>query len=291
MSGEPSDSQAATRSLRLGHHTGSCGMAPALCPVSMLAALLHVTSAILSLHPPRTVCHIPSPCRTSVISMSVVIVDSLEELSELPAAELQQLTHLAFSDTFNDEIPPHSLPSSLIELSLGESFNHPLAPDSLPSSLQLLRLGGCFTEDEEIDNELPHQTKGGEFNQPLQRGSLPPSLLELQTGACFEKSIDADVLPPSLQRLTFHPLSRFQQQLTPGVPASRTDAAPHAELLQHCLPARCSASVTAAACTWASSTISRSTSASCPPLCSGSSSALTSTIRYPLQCCLPPSPH
>lgn len=128
-------------------------------------------------------------------------------LSSVPPS----VTHLTFSDTFNE--PIHELPATLIQLDLGRYFNNHI--DSLPPSLAHLFFSSNYNHPLPVlPTSLTHLMLGERFTYPLD--TLPQSLvclflmgnyfyplnnlLPLQTIAIFGYC-DTTTLPPSITRI------------------------------------------------------------------------------------------
>lgn len=109
----------------------------------------------------------------------VVIYNSSEllvikkQLAETP--NLPEITHIKFSDSFDEEIP--FIPSSVICLEFGKVFNKPIS-NILPSNLLYLRFGKKFNKRISLPNSLIFLEFGKNFRSEIY--NIPPTLKYLQ---------------------------------------------------------------------------------------------------------------
>ena len=124
---------------------------------------------------------VSSPLIVDLSSTRLKALDVRGSDVELPPHSLPATLLRLSLNRFNAPLLLHALPSALVELRLGDLYNHPLPPGVLPPSLRALKLG-------------PH------FARPLQLGSLPEGLLFLRFvpwswGSYAEKSYGPTLLP------------------------------------------------------------------------------------------------
>ena len=103
---------------------------------------------------------------------------NVSTLTNLPI----NLTHLTFSNDFNQPINENVLPNKLTHLIFGYQFNQPILPGVL-SNL----------------NNLTNLTFGSNFNQSLLPSVFPISLTNLTFGYNFNQPLQSGVLPNTLQ--------------------------------------------------------------------------------------------
>jgi hypothetical protein len=106
---------------------------------------------------------------------SIKKLKNVSNVNNLP----NKLTHLVFSNDFNQLIGKYILPNTITHLTFGNDFNQPIVDYVLP-------------------NTLTHLTFGNNFNQLIGEYVLPNSITHLTFGYYFEQRIDENVLPEKL---------------------------------------------------------------------------------------------
>jgi hypothetical protein len=104
-------------------------------------------------------------------------------------------------------LPIYKYENTITKIHLTGSFNCQIMPNVLPTSLKTLIVEGIYNQ-EFLPNVLPNGLENiilsDNYNQPFREGVLPQTLKYLYLGYAFNQNIfDRNILPDSLEKIIF----------------------------------------------------------------------------------------
>jgi Leucine-rich repeat (LRR) protein len=142
-------------------------------------------------------------------------INSIDHLRTLLMSG-QRMTHIKFSDMFNEIISPGDLPPETVSIEFGQIFNQRLVPGTIPQNTKTVIFGYAFNQTI-TRGVLPPGLKTLVFRSidgVIEYETLPEGLEMLDLGSNYNHAIGMGFLPPSLKTLY---LSDDTEQLLPGI--------------------------------------------------------------------------